>query len=379
MNAQIPARLLLNPKAKLRDQFHEVARFKHLSLRTEQTYWEWVVRYLKFWRDRPHAHPQVQTLTRPAATLSTPGEHLIRPAATFSPSDAEKGNPMGEGPGWRHPLEMGAAEVRTFLTHLAVERKVAVSTQNQALNALVFLYREVLGRELGAVGEFERPKRRERLPVVLSRQEVEKILMCAESRYRLVLQLLYGTGMRLLEGLRLRVKDVDFGRGQVIVRDGKGMKDRVTMLPDRLRGPLRAHLAKVVNLHRKDLAAGMGRVYLPGALKLKYPNADKETGWQWVFPSTRLAIDPLDGIQKRHHLLETVIQRAMKSAVQKAGITKPASCHTLRHSFATHLLEGGTDIRTVQELLGHKDVTTTQIYTHVMSKPGIGVRSPLDD
>ena len=342
MNSQIPARLLPNPKAKLRDQFHEVARFQHLSLRTEETYWEWVVRYLKFHRGKM------------AAVADTPLQ------------------------GWRHPLEMGAAEVREFLTHLAVERKVAVSTQNQALNGLLFLYREVLGREFGNLGEFERPQRRERLPVVLSRVEVEKILNCAEPRYRLVLQLLYGTGMRLLEGLRLRIKDVDFGRGQVMVRDGKGMKDRVTMLPDRLRGPLQAHLARVVNLHRKDLAAGKGQVYLPGALKLKYPNADKETGWQWVFPSTRLAIDPLDGIQKRHHLLETVIQRAMKSAVNQAGITRPASCHTLRHSFATHLLESGTDIRTVQELLGHKDVATTQIYTHVMAKPGIGVRSPLD-
>jgi integrase len=233
MKSSVPDRLLPNPKAKLKDQFHAVARFKHLSLRTELTYWEWVVRYLRFHRGK------------------------IAAAA---------GAPLQ---GWRHPLEMGAPAVRAFLTHLAVERKVAVSTQNQALNGLLFLYREVLGREFGNLGAFERPRRRQRLPVVLSRAEVEKILNCAEPRYRLVLQLLYGTGMRLLEGLRLRVKDVDFGRGQVIVRDGKGMKDRVTMLPDRLREPLRAHLAKVVNLHRKDLAAGKGRVYLPGAFRLQ--------------------------------------------------------------------------------------------------------------
>jgi integron integrase len=334
MNDRAREYLLPNPKAKLRDQFHEVARFKHLSLRTEQTYWEWTRRYLVFHKER-------------------------------------KGD-------WRHPRDMDAKEVREFLTHLAAERRVAVSTQNQALNALVFLYREVLGREFGALGEFERPQRRERLPVVLAKCDVQKVLGCAESKYRLILQLLYGTGVRLLEGLRLRVKDVDFQRGQVVVRDGKGMKDRVTMLPDALRGPLQAQLAKVKNLHSRDLAAGFGRVYLPGALKVKYPRAEKEFAWQWVFPSSRIAIDPLDGLQKRHHLTETAIQRAMKQAVNAAGITSPASCHTLRHSFATHLLESGTDIRTVQDLLGHKDVTTTQIYTHVTQKPGIGVRSPLD-
>jgi len=273
---------------------------------------------------------------------------------------------------------MGGTEVREFLTHLAVERRVAVATQNQALNALVFLYREVLGRELGELGEFERARRRERVPVVLTRQEVERVLRCTAPKYRLVLQLLYGTGMRLLEGLRLRVKDVDFGQGHIVVRDGKGMKDRVTVLPESLRGLLQAQIARVRNLHEKDLAAGLGRVYLPEALRRKYPHADREWGWQWVFPSSRVAVDPLDGARKRHHLMETAIQRAMKEAVRAAGILKPASCHTLRHSFATHLLEAGYDIRTVQDLLGHKDVTTTQIYTHVMQKPGIGVRSPLD-
>lgn len=334
-------RFLPNPKARLREQFREVARFQHLSLRTEEAYWDWVVRFLKFHRDH---------------------------------RSTESG-PTGQ---WRHPREMGGPEVREFLVHLAAERNVAVSTQNQALNGLVFLYREVLGREFGALGEFERPQRRERLPVVLTRREVETVLGCAEPKYRLVLQLLYGTGMRLLEGLRLRVKDVDFGQGLVVVRDGKGMKDRSTMLPEMLRGLLQAQIAKVRNLHQKDLANGLGRVYLPGALKLKYPKADQELGWQWVFPSTRIAVDPLDGVRKRYHLTETAIQRAMKSAVRAADISKPASCHTLRHSFATHLLESGTDIRTVQELLGHKDVSTTQIYTHVMQRPGIGVRSPLD-
>ena len=336
--------LVPNPKLRLRDQFHEVARFRHLSLRTEQTYWDWAVRYLRFHR--------TQDRTRWNASLPNQG--------------------------WRHPREMGAAEVREFLTHLAVARHVAVSTQNQALNALLFLYRDVLGREFGALGEIERPQRRERLPVVLTRAEVERVLAGAEPKYRLVIELLYGTGMRLLEGLRLRVKDVDFERGQVVVRSGKGDKDRVTVLPERLRERLQAHLARVRSLHEQDLAAGQGRVYLPGALKLKYPNADRELGWQWVFPSSRLAIDPLDGVLKRHHLMETPIQKAMKAAVQRAGLVKPATCHSLRHSFATHLLERGTDIRTVQELLGHKDVSTTQIYTHVMQKPGLGVRSPLD-
>lgn len=342
MNTSIPKRFVANPRSRLKDQLHEVARFKHLSLRTEQTYWDWTVRFLQFHRN-----------------------HLA--AVTDTPLH-----------GWKHPREMGAPEVRRFLTHLAVERHVAVSTQNQCLNALIFLYREVLGVELGMLGEFERPQRRERLPVVLTRAEVERVLARVDPAYRLVLRLLYGTGMRLLEGLRLRIKDVDFGQSQLIVRDGKGMKDRVTMLPESLRGTLMQQIVRVRNLHEKDLAAGLGRVYLPGALKQKYRNADRDFGWQWVFPSSRIAVDPLDNMRKRHHLTETVIQRAMKSAVLAAGLFKPATCHTLRHSFATHLLEGGTDIRTVQDLLGHKDVTTTQIYTHVMQRPGLGVKSPLD-
>lgn len=322
-------RLFPNPKLKLREQVREVARFQHLSLRTEQTYWEWIRRFIFF--------------------------H-----------------------GKRHPREMHAAEVRAFLVHLALERKVAASTQNQALNALVFLYREVLGLELGAIGEFDRPQRGKRLPVVLSKEEVRQLLGMVPANYRLVFELLYGTGMRLLESLRLRIKDVDFQRGQIIIRDGKGMQDRVTVLPEKLRTPLQVHLARVRSLHHEDMTRGFGRVYLPGALKAKYPKADQELGWQWVFPSKRIAIDPMDGIQKRHHLTETAVQRTMKEAVRLSGLTKPATCHTLRHSFATHVLEAGYDIRTVQELLGHKDVATTQIYTHVLSKPGLGVRSPLD-
>jgi integron integrase len=358
-------RLLPNPKLRLRGQFHEVARFKHLSLRSEEAYWAWAVRFLKFHRGKDFA---TEAQRRGGESTSPrPSPH----------SSGERGEGVKNG-GWRHPGEMGAAEVREFLVHLAVERKVAVATQNQALNALVFLYREVLGKDFGVLGVFERPARRERLPVVLSREEVGKVFAEVAGTYKLFLQLLYGTGMRLLEGLRLRVKDVDFARGQILVRDGKGMRDRATMLPDKLKLELQQHLARVRGLHLQDLKEGRGRVFLPGGLKLKFPNADREFGWQWVFPSSRPSIDPLDGVMKRHHLTETAIQRAMKGAVVAADISKPASCHTLRHSFATHLLESGTDIRTLQDLLGHKDVTTTQIYTHVMQKPGLGVRSPLD-
>lgn len=329
-----PDRFVPNPKAKLRDQFHEVARYRQLSLRTEEAYWPWVHQFLLYWK-----------------------------------------NQAGE---WRHPKELGGPEVKTFLAYLATERKIAVSTQNQALNALLFLFREVLGKDFGYLGKYDRPQRREKLPVVLTKAEVAKVLGQADARYRLVLEVLYGTGMRLLEGLRLRLKDIDFGAGHIWVRDGKGLKDRVTLLPDKLVEPLRSQVAMVRNLHAKDLKAGGGRVFLPGALAKKYPNADTEPGWQWLFPSTRMSVDPLDGVRKRHHLLEPVIQRTMKEAVKRSGILKNATCHTLRHSFATHLLENGYDIRTVQELLGHKDVSTTQIYTHVMAKPGLGVKSPLD-
>ncbi|MGH7951278.1 MAG: integron integrase [Limisphaerales bacterium] len=406
MNEHSRDGLIPNPKLRLREQFREVARFKHLSLRTEEAYWDWVARFLRFHRARKFANKSSElrkigsTESRPTQEKEVSARGDARPTIVAL-EKSEIGSQSGNGDGfssqrqagslshdgWRHPLDMGTAEVREFLTYLAAERNVAVATQNQALNALVFLYREVLGREFGTLGEFERPRRGERLPVVLTRAEVEKVLGCAEPKYRLILKLLYGTGMRLLEGLRLRVKDVDFGQGHVVVRDGKGMKDRVTVLPESLRPFLKEQILKVRNLHLKDLAAGLGRVYLPGALQLKYPNADREFGWQWVFPSSRMAIDPQTvnpgstesrPTLRRHHLTETAIQRAMKNAVRAAGISKPASCHTLRHSFATHLLEAGYDLRTLQDLLGHKDVSTTQIYTHVMQKPGLGVRSPLD-
>jgi integron integrase len=318
-----------NPKLKLLDQVSEVMRFKHYSLRTERTYREWIKRYIFF--------------------------H-----------------------GKRHPREMGAFEVERFLSDLATNRKVAASTQNQAFNALLFLYREVLHQELGELGQVERAKRPERLPVVLTREEVDRLLAGMSGTFQLMAKLLYGTGMRLMECVRLRVKDVDFGQNQVVMREGKGFKDRVTMLPGGVKAPLAEHLKRVKLLHEQDLAAGQGQVYLPYALSRKYPAADREWGWQYVFPAAGLSRDPRGGMVRRHHVGEQGLQRAVKDAVRLAGIAKPASCHSLRHSFATHLLEAGYDIRTVQDLLGHKDVSTTQIYTHVMARPGLGVRSPLD-
>jgi integron integrase len=329
----------------LREQLREVMRFFHYSGRTEETYWQWVVRFLRF-----HRRP---------------------------------GSPGPEA--WRHPRELGAAEVSSFLSHLATGLHVSASTQNQALNALVFLYGEVLNQPLGEVGDFARVRRPPRAPEVLSRAEVARVLAAVEPDYALPLQLLYGTGLRLMELLRLRVKDLDLERRQIIVRDGKGFKDRVTMVPEKLVVALGEQIVKARAQHEADLQAGYAGVYLPDALARKYPNAPREWPWQWVFPSWSLtkggarpdAPAPGGGLW-RHHLLPENLQRAMKAAVKKTRIGKRATPHTLRHSFATHLLEGGTDIRTVQELLGHKDVSTTQIYTHVMQKPGIGVRSPLD-
>jgi integron integrase len=255
---------------------------------------------------------------------------------------------------------------------------VAVSTQNQALNALVFLYRHVLHQPFDDLGPIERPTRLPRLPVVLSRAEVDRLFDSMEGTTRLIARLLYGTGLRLMEGLRLRVKDLDFERGQVAVYDGKGRKDRVTMLPERLKPDLQQHLKRVQGLHRGDLAEGFGRVWLPGALRVKFPNADREWSWQWVFPSKIRSTDPESGKEGRHDVNEMSVQRMVKQAARLAGINKVVTPHALRHSFATHVLEAGYDIRTLQDLLGHKDVTTTQIYTHVMQKPGLGVRSPLD-
>jgi integron integrase len=276
------------------------------------------------------------------------------------------------------------AELSAFLTHLARDGKVAASTQNQALSALLFLYKEVLKQEIGWLENVERAKKPARLPVVLTRDEVHKIFAYLHGTPRLMAGLLYGSGLRLMECVRLRVKDADFGYARITVRDTKGNKDRVTMLPVNLARPLERHLQKVKAQHEQDLEDGFGSVYLLHALARKFPNAPREWAWQYVFPSARITADPRwdsnDGgpIKRRHHVDESALQLAVKKAVRASGINKPASCHTLRHSFATHLLEDGYDIRTVQELLGHKDVSTTMIYTHVLNKPGLGVRSPLD-
>ena len=280
--------------------------------------------------------------------------------------------------GWRHPRELGGKEVEAFLTNLAVRGQVAASTQNQALAAFLFLYREVLGSELPWMDEVIRAKRPQRLPVVLTRAEVEAVLDEMSGRDALMARLLYGSGLRLMECVRLRIKDVDFARGEICVRDGKGGKDRVTMLPRVLHASLEAQLVESRRVHARDLAAGYGAAHLPHALARKYPGAARELAWQWVFPAAHRSVDPRSGATRRHHLDETVLQRAVKHAVRRAGIEKPATCHTLRHSFATHLLESGYDIRTVQELLGHADVSTTQIYTHVLNRGAHGVRSPLD-
>jgi integron integrase len=313
----------------LLDQVHEAIRRRYFSRRTEQAYVHWIRRFIYF--------------------------H-----------------------GKRHPRDLGETEVTAFLNDLAVERRVAAGTQNQALSALLFLYREVLGRELAWLDGLERAKRPPRLPVVLTRAEVERLLAHLTGGRWLLASLMYGSGLRVMECLRLRVKDVDLACRQILVRDGKGEKDRVTMLPEKLAEPLRAHLERVRALHARDLREGYGEVHLPYALSRKYPRAGREWAWQYLFPSKNRSPDPDDGVVRRHHLDESVPQRAVKEALRSAGIAKHASCHTLRHSFATHLLEGGYDIRTVQELLGHSDVSTTMIYTHVLNKGGRGVKSPLD-
>ncbi|HXU94461.1 MAG TPA: integron integrase [Gallionella sp.] len=314
---------------KLLDRMRAEIRTRHYSIRTEEAYLDWARRFILFHNKR-------------------------------------------------HPKEMGADEVQAFLSHLAVERNVAASTQNQAKSALLFLYRDVLHIELPWLDEVIAAKMGKRLPVVLTQTEMRALLNSMSGTMGLVASLLYGTGMRLLEGLRLRVKDVEFERREIIVREGKGNKDRVTVLPENLLLPLQAHLKKVKALHEKDLEAGFGEVYLPNALAAKYPKAASAWGWQFVFPSAVRSIDPRSGIERRHHLYEASVQRAVREAAKIAEIHKPVTPHVLRHSFATHLLQSGYDIRTVQALLGHSDVSTTMIYTHVLNKGGRGVVSPLD-
>lgn len=280
--------------------------------------------------------------------------------------------------GKQDPREMAEPEVNAFLTHLAVTARVAASTQNQALSAILFLYRHLIGHDLGHMTQVVRAERPKRLPVILTPDEVRAILSQLVDDKRLIASLMYGSGLRLLECLRLRVHDLDFGKRQLTVRQGKGDKDRLTVLPDSLHAPLRDHLLRIKSLHAEDLAAGWGRVTLPDALARKYPNAPIDWRWQWVFPQERRWRNQTTGLEGRHHVDASLVQRAVRVAVTRAGVTKQASCHSFRHAFATHLLEAGSDIRTIQELLGHTDVRTTMIYTHVLNRGPAGVRSPFD-
>jgi integron integrase len=314
---------------RLLDRVRSAIRTRHYSPLTERAYVNWILRYIRF--------------------------H-----------------------GKRHPALLGQKEVTDFLTHLAVRRRVSASTQNQALCALLFLYREVLEEDLPWLDQIVRAKPSQRIPEVLSRREVQHLLEELGGVVRLVVSLLYGSGLRLMECLTLRVKDLDPGRGEIAVRRGKGAKDRITLIPNRLREPLIAHLRVVNRQHQRDLAEGAGEVELPAALAKKYPRAGREWAWQWVFPATRKYLDELTGLPRRHHLHASAVQRAVKAAARRARIPRPATCHTLRHSFATHMLEAGYDIRTIQELLGHRDLKTTMIYTHVLNRGGRGVCSPLD-
>jgi integron integrase len=316
-------------KSKLLHQLGDALRSRHYSRRTEQTYCQWVKRFVRF--------------------------HNLR-----------------------HPSDMAEPEINAFLTHLALKEKVSASTQNQALSAMLFLYRHVIGREVGDLGEVIRARKPKRLPVVMTREEVKSVLANLNGNKWLMASLMYGAGLRLMECLRLRVQDIDFGHNEILVRDGKGDKDRITMLPVCLKTPLLEHLKRVKKIHERDLAQGWGRVQLPYALDRKYPNSPAEWRWQWVFPQENRWKNSKTGGEGRHHVHESIIQKAVGSAVRKAALTKRATCHTFRHSFATHLLEAGCDIRTVQELLGHKDVKTTMIYTHVLNRGGHGVRSPVD-
>lgn len=316
-------------KPRLLEQLRQALRSRHYSRRTEQTYCQWVKRFIYF--------------------------HKVR-----------------------HPAEMAEPEINAFLTHLAVKEQVSASTQNQALSAILFLYRHVLNRKIGDLGEVIRARKPKRLPVVMTREEVKLVLSHLKGDRWLMASLMYGAGLRLMEYLRLRVQNIDFATNQITVRDGKGFKDRITMMPDVAKGQLLRHLKNIKRIHERDLAEGYGRVQMPYALARKYPNAGQEWIWQWIFPQANRWFNPRSGQQGRHHVDESLVQKAVKAAVRRAGISKRATCHTFRHSFATHLLADGYDIRTVQELLGHKDVKTTMIYTHVLNRGGQGVRSPID-
>jgi integron integrase len=311
------------------DETRRVIRLRHYSIRTEEAYVHWIRRFIRF-------------------------------------------------SGGRHPREMGQPEIAAFLSHLAVDRNVAASTQNQALNAISFLYKRVLNQELGDLGAVVRAKKPRKLPVVLTRTEVMELLSRLDGTPRLASGLMYGAGLRLMEAVRLRAKDLDLERCELVVRNGKGGRDRITVLPARLVSPLRGQLARARTLHLADLAEGMGSVFMPGALARKFRGADREWSWQYVFPAAARSRDPRSGAIRRHHFGESTVQRAVKRAVRETGIVKSASCHSLRHSFATHLLESGYDIRTVQQLLGHRSVTTTMVYTHVLNRGGLAVQSPLD-
>ena len=325
----VPSNAAVASSPKLLDRVRWLLRAKHYSIRTEEAYVDWIRRFILF--------------------------H-----------------------GKRHPDEMAEKEISDFLSHLAVEKNVSASTQNQAFSALLFLYQQVLERKLDFIDNVQRVKRPPKLPVVFTAPEARAVLGQLKGDYRLMGELLYGSGLRLMECLRLRIKDIDFGYGHITVRDGKGLRERITVLPERLRGPLQLHLQRVRETHERDLADGHGRVYLPFALERKYRNANRSWPWQYVFPADKLSLDPRSGEMRRHHVLEKNLQNAVKLAVKRARVPKAANCHTFRHSFATHLLENGQDIRTVQELLGHREVSTTMVYTHVLNKPGLAVRSPLD-
>jgi integron integrase len=315
---------------KLLDQIKEKTRTRYLSIRTEQAYVSWAKRFVLFHNKR-------------------------------------------------HPSEMGEKEIEQFLTHLVVKENVAASTQNQALNAIIFMYKEVFDRKLNKLKGFKRSTQKTKLPTVLSKDEIDEFFNNIIGTYKVIAGLMYGSGLKLMECVRLRVKDIDFKYNQIIVKDGKGNKDRITLLPNKYKEALQLQLKKVRAIHKQDLADGFGKVYLPNALDKKFPNACKGWVWQYVFPAAQITIDPRTGIKRRHHISESIIQKTVKTAARKStGINKIVSCHTLRHSFATHLLENGYDIRTVQELLGHKDLKTTMIYTHVLNRGAFAVKSPAD-